>query len=270
MTNSLLDQTYNKWETVAAGFKLTELNKPIFPRATNMPPWQHVKMHQHTWGQLAYTSNGVMTVGTPLGSFVIPPDQALWIPPHLDHETFCRYGGHFRSVYIDQEYVAILGEDPKHLHVDELLKAMILEICQWDPHYELNDKTLRFIQVFIDRLEIAPMSTLFVPTAQDTRLIPIIGELHANPGCQKTLAQWGELVGASSRTLNRLFNKNFAMNFSQWKQKVRALRAVEMLEAGHSQQVIAEQLGFESSSAFNTAFKRAFSCTPGKYIKHLK
>ncbi|MBQ4863922.1 helix-turn-helix transcriptional regulator [Pseudoalteromonas sp. MMG013] len=267
MTDSLPDQTHHKWKSVKSGFKLNQLNKPIFPRAMTMPPWQHVYTHQHSWGQLAYTSNGVMTVGTPVGRFVIPPNQALWLPPNLPHEIFCRYGGHFRSVYIDKKYVDILGLHAKLLHVDELLKAMILDICSWGSDYCLDGKTLRFIQVFIDRLEMAQTSTFFIPTAQDKRLIPIISELHANPGNPRTLEQWSEHVGASSRTLNRLFNKSFSMNFSQWKQKLRALRAVEMLEAGQTQQFIAEQLGFESSSAFNTAFKKAFNCTPGQYLK---
>ena len=267
MTDDLSDQTQNPWQSVKARIKLTQIDKPVYPRPTTMPPWQHVQTHQHTWGQLAYTSNGVLTVGTPVGRFVIPPDQALWIPPNLPHETFCRYGGHFRSVYIEKKYVDVLGADAKILHVDDLLKAMILEVCRWPTDYALDDSTLRFVQVFIDRLKKAQTSAFFLPTAQDKRLIPIISELHANPGNPNTLEQWSEQVGASSRTLNRLFNKSFSMNFSQWKQKLRALRAVEMLEAGHTQQTIAEQLGFESSSAFNTAFKKAFNCTPGQYLK---
>ena len=70
------------------------------------------------------------------------------------------------------------------------------------------------------------------------------------------------------RLLSCLFNKSFSMNFSLWKQKLRALRAVEMLESGHSQQYIAQQLGFESSSAFNTAFKKILATTPGQYFKN--
>ncbi|WP_234401202.1 AraC family transcriptional regulator [Pseudoalteromonas sp. T1lg23B] len=267
MVNGQPSVMASNWNSIATRFKLKHLGKPVYPRASTMPPWQHVQTHQHTWGQLAYTSNGVLSIVTPEGNFVIPPDQALWLPPNLPHETFCRYGGYFRSVYIDEKYAPLLGGSAKLLHVDELLKAMILEICAWEPDYTLDDKTLRFIQVFVDRLESAPTSSFFMPTAQDDRLLPIISELHANPGCHKTLQQWGEEIGASTRTLNRLFAKSFAMNFSQWKQKLRALRAVEMIEAGHSQQYIAEQLGFESSSAFNTSFKKVFNCTPGQYLK---
>lgn len=266
MTESLSVRTAY-WHSVITRFKRKTLSRPIFPRPGHMPPWQHVQTHQHNWGQLAYTSNGVLTVVTPQGQFVIPPDQALWLPANLPHETFCRYGGQFRSVYIDDPYMARLGNNAKVLHVNNLLKAMILEICAWDEDYLLNERTERFINVFIDYLEHAPTSEFFIPSVQDKRLTPIISELHAHPGCHKTLMQWGHDVGASSRTLNRLFNKSFAMNFRQWKQKLRSLKAIEMLEAGHSQQYIATQLGFESSSAFNSAFKKALNITPGRYLK---
>ncbi|WP_247687531.1 AraC family transcriptional regulator [Pseudoalteromonas luteoviolacea] len=267
MTENLSKQTNNSWVSVKSRFKRSQLGKPVFPRATTMPQWEHVEEHSHPWGQLTYISDGVMTIFTPQGSFVIPPQQALWIPPNVGHELYCRYGGHFRSVYIDQKYQTLLGDQAKSMVVSDLLKALILEICTWPDDYTLDDKTQRFIDVFIDRLEQAPTSDFFIPRAQDTRLHPIVAELYANPGSPVTLEQWGKRVGASSRTLNRLFHKNFAMNFSQWKQKLRALRAVEMLNAGQSQQMIAQQLGFESSSAFNTAFKKVFGVPPKQYTK---
>ncbi|MFC3033337.1 AraC family transcriptional regulator [Pseudoalteromonas fenneropenaei] len=231
-----------------------------------MHAWDHVKPHQHPWGQLAYCSNGVLTMVTDAGTFVVPPQQALWLPAGVWHESYCRYGGDFRSVYIDLSYQTQLGENTKLLHVDALLREMILEICRWPEDYALTPSTLRFVDVFIDRLQQAPSSHFFIPKPQDPRLALIISELHAHPGCTKTLEQWAEIVGASSRTLNRLFHQSFTMSFRLWKQNLRALRAVELLTEGQSQQRIAEQLGFASSAAFNSAFKKVFGTSPGRYL----
>lgn len=257
-----------QWRSTPQRFHKTELGRPILPRATNMPPWEHVLEHQHTWGQLAYTSNGVLTIFTPQGKFIIPPQQALWIPPTVPHESFCRYGGEFRSVYIDKKYTEVLGETPKSIDVDTLLRAMILEVCTWQDDYHLNDKTTRFIQVFIDRIEQAPENSFLMPLTQDSRLMPIVSELLAQPGNKLTLEQWGQQVGASSRTLNRLFSKQMNMGFSQWRQKLRAFKALELLEAGYKQQDIAFELGFESVSSFNTAFKKQFGTAPNLYLKN--
>lgn len=257
----------NQWRSTPSRFKKKTLGRPVLPRATNMPPWEHVKTHKHTWGQLAYTSNGVLTLFTPEGKFIIPPQQALWLPPGLEHESFCRYGGKFRSVYIDEKFTERLGTSAKSIEVDSVLRALILEICTWQDDYQLDDKTQRFIDVFIDRIELAKETNFVMPLSEDVRLMPIISELLANPGNKLTIEQWGEKVGASSRTLSRLFNKQMNMGFSQWKQKLKSFKAVELLEAGYRQQDIAHQLGFESVSAFNTAFKHYFGVAPNAYVK---
>ena len=256
-----------KWRSTPSRFAKTDLGRPILPRATNMPPWEHVQEHQHTWGQLAYTSNGVLTIYTPEGKFIIPPQQALWLPPNLPHESYCRYGGEFRSVYIDKKYTDILGQSAKSIEVDNLLRAMILEICTWQDDYLLDVKTERYIQVFIDRIELAAETNFVMPLSNDQRLVPIIGELLANPGNKLTIEQWGDKVGASSRTLNRLFNRHMNMGFAKWKRKLRAFKALELLEAGYQQSAIAHQLGYESVSAFNTAFKNYFGLAPNVYLK---
>jgi AraC-like DNA-binding protein len=269
MTKNLSTLTNSPWHSVESRFKRTALERPLFPRPTTMPALEHVKPHTHAWGQLAYISKGVLTMQTSQGAFVLPPQQALWLPPGIEHESFCRYGGAFRSVYIDLPWCERLGEQVYALDVDELLRAMILEVCRWPTDYELNEARRRFIDVFIDRVVDAPKSRFFLPTSSDPRLTLIVSELHANPACQQTLEQWGERVGASSRTLNRLFHKHFDLSFRAWKQKLRALQAIELLTAGHSQQHVAAALGFESSAAFNHAFKKALACSPGQYLKRL-
>jgi AraC-like DNA-binding protein len=255
------------WQSVPARFRRLELDRPLFPRPTTMPPFEHIPLHAHPFGQLAYISQGVLTMVTEQGTFVIPPQQALWIPPQVAHESYCRYGGAFRSVYVNLEFCEALGDTAYTMDVDELLRAMILEVCRWPTDYDLDEPKKRFIQVFIDRVLSAPKNAFFFAHASDPRLTLIVSELHSNPSCQRTLEQWGDLVGASSRTLNRLFHKHFDMSFRDWKQKYRALRAIELLSAGLSQQAVANQLGYESSASFNHAFKKVFSQSPGHYVK---
>jgi len=48
------------------------------------------------------------------------------------------------------------------------------------------------------------------------------------------------------------------MTFGQWRQQLRLLRALELLETGEKVVDVALQLGYESPSAFATMFKRQF------------
>ncbi|WMN58681.1 hypothetical protein NI389_10520 [Pseudoalteromonas xiamenensis] len=75
MTNNLSDRTNVTWQSVPARFRRLELDRPLFPRPTTMPPFEHIPLHAHPFGQLAYISQGVLTMVTEQGTFVIPPNK---------------------------------------------------------------------------------------------------------------------------------------------------------------------------------------------------
>ena len=72
-------------------------------------------------------------------------------------------------------------------------------------------------------------------------------------------------AGISTRSVSRLFSKETGLNFRQWRQRVRLLHSIPMLEAGGRVDDIAFELGYESVSAFVYAFRRQFGCTPGRF-----
>ncbi|WP_051609848.1 AraC family ligand binding domain-containing protein [Terasakiella pusilla] len=41
--------------------------------------------HSHAWGQLLYASSGIMQAMAQGSIWVIPPQRAVWIPPHVVH-----------------------------------------------------------------------------------------------------------------------------------------------------------------------------------------
>jgi len=103
-------------------------------------------------------------------------------------------------------------------------------------------------------------------TIRDKRLLPIIEALNQEPANKLTIEQWAVKVGASSRTLNRLFNQNYGMGFSRWKQKLRILKSLELLNSNIQLIDIAFELGYESTSAFITSFKKHLGCSPKRYL----
>src|SRR3954465_15368564 len=49
-----------------------------------------IDAHAHAWGQLVYASEGLMLVETASGSWIVPPERAVWVAPHVDHRiTMC-------------------------------------------------------------------------------------------------------------------------------------------------------------------------------------
>ena len=57
------------------------------------------------------------------------------------------------------------------------------------------------------------------------------------------------------------------MPFGLWRQRALLLRALELLAEGGTVTGAANAVGYESTSAFVFAFRRALGTTPGRYFK---
>lgn len=259
-------QTKYSWSEQPPRPRYEQLSRSIVPVFEEYKAMTQVLGHKHSWSQLAYSCSGVMHIKTDFGVFVVPPEQALFIPPGVTHEHFCRNKVSYRSLHIDEKFGAVLGNKVKPLTIDPLLKALILEIANWPMHYEETPEKQRFTLVLLDRLANAGSNDLFIPTVNDKRLFPIIEALNHQPSNDLTIEQWASKVGASSRTLNRLFNKHYGMGFSQWKQKLRILKSLDLLDSQAPLIEIAFELGYQSTSAFITAFKKQLGSSPKKYL----
>jgi len=72
-------------------------------------------------------------------------------------------------------------------------------------------------------------------------------------------------VGASSRTLARLFLRETGMSFTAWRQQVRLAAALERLaEEGNVSQA-ARVAGYDSPSAFAAMCRRTLGNTPQEF-----
>ncbi|MGH9887478.1 MAG: helix-turn-helix domain-containing protein, partial [bacterium] len=72
-------------------------------------------------------------------------------------------------------------------------------------------------------------------------------------------------VGASKRTLERLFRDETGMSFGAWRQQLRLLQALPLLAAGEPVTNVALSVRYESTSAFIARFRRVLGTTPGRY-----
>ena len=122
--------------------------------------------------------------------------------------------------------------------------------------------------VILDEIRALPITPLHLPAARDPRLVRVTESLLANPGDRRTIDAWAVLAGASGRTLNRLFLRDTGMNFRDWRQQLRLLKAVTWLAEKRPVTTIALDLGYESPSAFIATFKRLLGTTPAHYFRN--
>jgi len=229
-------------------------------RTGGRTPW-----HDHPWGQLAYASAGVMHVRTPTSVWVTPPTRAVWLPPGLPHQLLIRGEAALRTLYIDPITAAGLPAEEAVLEISPLLRELILHILTIgmlgpdDPGHE------RLASLLIDLLLKAPPQDLALPLPTDRRALALAERIQADPGERAELAALAQDAGASLRTLQRLFPEQTGFSLELWRQKARMVHAVTLLCAGQSVTATAMDCGYDSLSAFITAFRRQFGVTPGRY-----
>jgi AraC-like DNA-binding protein len=120
--------------------------------------------------------------------------------------------------------------------------------------------------VILDQIQHLDVKPLSLPIPKENRLNKIFLELSKNPGDKRTLEEWGKLVGATRRTLTRLFHSEVGMSFGQWRQQIRILESLRRLALNEPVISVAIDLGYDSPSAFISMFKKALGKTPGQYF----
>jgi AraC-like DNA-binding protein len=225
----------------------------------------HISRHEHPWGQLAYATRGVMRVMTPQAVWLAPPTRAIWLPPGRPHEIFMQGETAMRTLYIDPVSAAPLPRTEAVLEVAPLLRELILHILKVGMLGPGKPEHERLAGLLIDLLVQARPHDLALPLPADKRARAFAEDLRAQLGQTASLAALAGRAGASLRTLQRLFPRETGLTLEAWRQKARLIAAVSSLSTGASVTATALDCGYESPSAFITAFKRQFGVTPGRY-----
>ncbi len=240
--------------------------RPIGAMAKDFPDGFFIAPHAHRRSQLIHASSGVMRVRTPHGAWVVPPHRAVWVPADIVHDVRMAGAVAMRTLYIEPDAVAALPRACCVVAVSPLLRELILRASAAPLLYDEAGPDGRVMALILDELRVLPVLPLHLPMPQDARLAKISRAILDDPASALTLQAWGRRVGASSRTLARLFLRETGMTFGRWRQQARLLEALSRLAQGQSVTTIALDLGYDSPSAFTFMFRRALGRTPSAYF----
>lgn len=236
---------------------------PVRVRSRPMPLGERIALHMHAWAQVAYASRGVLRIGVESSTWMVPPSRAIWVPPHVPHEVVVVEEAYLRTLYIDESAVPKGLETCRVVEVSSLLREVIAAIDAGD----LSPGRERLLGALaLDELTRSVPLPLSVPMPREKRLRALCNALLADPGNADPLEYWAATVGASTRTIARLFRQELGMSFSQWRQQAVLARAIPLLNQGRPLSRIAQELGYQSQSAFSAMFRRAFGESPRAFM----
>ena len=119
----------------------------------------------------------------------------------------------------------------------------------------------------MDQLQHAELIGSYLPHTEHHALKQILDFLHAHPADQSTLESLAKRINMTERTLARLSQKELAMSLNEWRQRLKVMKAMSLLNEGRTVESIALDLGYANASAFINMFKRWMILTPDQFRK---
>lgn len=231
--------------------------------ATDYPRGHAIGLHAHDAAQLVFARSGVMRVTTADGVRVVPPARALYMPARMPHSIHCTTALAMRSVYMVRGAGRDLSAECAVLNVTPLMREIVIRLVE-GPASPRQRRLLAAL--LMEEMTAVHHVPLHLPEPESDALRRIGEALRADPADRRVLEDWARETGMSRRTLARRFLAETGMGFSAWRRQLRFLRAVERLGEGAPVTEVAFDAGYDSPSAFISAFRRTLGVTPRRYF----
>jgi len=226
--------------------------------------------HMHREAQLVYAASGTMQVTTPKGRWLVPPDRAVWVPARLVHAIDVLADIEMRTLYFDLSWLKRERRSPSLksefvVRVSSLLHQAILALFD---EQSSQERMALLIKLVMLELQQAEDPATFIPLPHEPRCRRAAEIVLAAPADAHEIETLAQKVGASGRTLSRLFAAETQLSFKSWCQRARIAAAIETLstKANVSVKQLAADLGYASVPAFSHAFRQITGKTPTEFV----
>ncbi|QIB65071.1 AraC family transcriptional regulator [Kineobactrum salinum] len=238
---------------------------PLIAAVGYLAEGRRTDTHQYSRGGLFGSTKGLLSVGFKDAEWVVPLIHAVWIPPNHPHSA--RSHGAFEGwlVSISENRCDDLPKQPKTIRTSGLLLEAVYRAAEWPLGPPPDAPSNRIAEIILDEIRRLPEEPFGLPLPVDTRLMRIARALIEDPASERDLQGWADWAAVSKRTISRRFVDETGFTFTEWRQRVRLLRSLEMLATNTPITTIAFDLGYSSASAFISLFKRTFGETPSAY-----
>lgn len=253
-----------------ANFPLVELRSDLTISGGAFPFDNHdfsVNWHTHSMHQLAYAFEGAVEVEVTGTQFILPPQQAIWLPAGVPHRVRYRQVRTV-SIFLDPLIGAFRDERAHILAAAPVIREMILYASRWRIDRERSDELADgyFRVLALLALEwIEQEQAFYLPTSDDPAVAAVLSYIDRHLADVTAEAVCAH-VGLSERSLRRLFSSELGLTWREYIQRSRLLRSMVLLSSPRTGVLeAATTVGFHSASAFTRAFTRFTGESPSSY-----
>jgi AraC-like DNA-binding protein/quercetin dioxygenase-like cupin family protein len=232
--------------------------------------------HFHDVHQIEYALHGVVEVETDAAHYLLPPQQAAWIPAGLGHQAVMNPDVKTVAVMFDSRLIPDGGDRARIIAVSPLIREMMIYALRWSIERSPDSaKEEAASENFFRTLAALVVEALDheAPLSLPTSDHPIVAAALAHTKAHLDSVSVDEVaraVSVSERTLRRLFSDTLGLSWRTYVLHARMLRAMALLAApGQSVQATSSAVGFDSLSSFTRCFTAFCGETPSAYRRRV-
>ncbi len=207
-----------------------QANFQAIAKVIAMPKGYVDEWHKHPWHQVIFPFQGILQTKVVNTQFIVPNSGMLFIPANTEHESFVMTDTQFIGIYLNPEINNLFPLQTKAVSVSPFLRELLLQIK--DSVTEKNTPisvVSALLTVLSDQIRAGECYDMALLLPSDRRLMSIFNALMDDPTLTTKLSDWAKQVGASERTLSRLFTKELGMSFPLWRQHLRLVSSLNLL-----------------------------------------
>ena len=249
--------------------------RPLRAKLRRLAADTRVDPHSHPWAQVAMSATGVIRLQAGHSTYLVPPTRALWIPPGVEHVVTVLEDAEIRTLYVhpSARFLGAAADTPfqrwpacRVLEVSPLLRELVAHLDTEPGAGAPDEREACLGALVLDELQRAAPVKLGVELPRDKRLRQLCEAVIDAPTRWHTLADWSRQVGASPRTIARLFRSELGTSFVQWRHQVLLAHAVALAARRLPMAHIAAELGYASASAFTAMVRRTLGAPPTQFF----
>jgi AraC-like DNA-binding protein len=242
------------------------LARPIIAIGNRYPDGHVIEPHCHRRGQLISGATGVVVLATPEGTYVMPPQRGMWIPPATVHHVRMVGAVRMQSLYLEPGAVPGMPTHCQVVGISPFMRSLMTEALSLPIETELDNRARALMELIGHELQQLPILPLSLRYPAEGALAARCREFVRKPAVHEIIDDWAADLHMSRRAFTRLFRRETGLSFMAWRQQACLISALPRLAAGEPVTSVAMDLGYENPAAFTLMFKRAFGSPPLTYL----
>lgn len=221
--------------------------------------------HKHRRGQLISGASGVVVMTTPEGTWVMPPQRGMWIPPGVMHDVRMLGPVQLQSIYLEPDACRAMSERCQVVGISVLLRGLMAKAVDLPVDYDPDSHAGALMALIQHEMLQLPVLPLSLPIPAEGALAEKCRQFLSRPAVHETIDEWCKSLGLSRRSFTRHFRMQTGMSFLAWRQQACLIVALPRLVSGESVTAVAIDLGYDNPAAFTSMFKRVLGSSPRTY-----